>query len=170
MVKRKARQPKSTIAEIADDKYVSRKLKKKRLHKASRTACPVEAWLAVEAWLQRAGAVSECLEVRPDSRPRGLGAFAKRDVKAGEVIFSVPGAAMLTPTSAVEDPVVRSVGDLLTCWGEKSMPELLIVLRLCRARLLPDDHFHAYAISLPHRAPGAASWSQTFRKLLLRTS
>mmetsp|Transcript_26162 Transcript_26162/g.61018 ORF Transcript_26162/g.61018 Transcript_26162/m.61018 type:complete len:491 (-) Transcript_26162:103-1575(-) len=127
-------------------------------------------WTKLSRWLEQGGAQCGALEIRPDGPSVGLGAFAKRDLAAGEVALTVPCSLMLTPQASLEDPAVSTVADYLSRSGETAMPELLLSLRLCRAKANPADRFHAYATSLPESAPGAACWDPVFREVLAQTS
>jgi len=126
--------------------------------------------LALTAWLAEGSAKFDTLEVRSDRAACGLGAFALRDLVAGEVVFVVPQKLMLTLEAAMKDTLVASVAKSLQSHGEQEMPEFLMCLRLCRARRAPDDCFHAYAASMPDDSPGAASWPSLFRELLQSTT
>eukprot|EP00929_Paragymnodinium_shiwhaense_P120377 TRINITY_DN92304_c0_g1_i1.p1 TRINITY_DN92304_c0_g1~~TRINITY_DN92304_c0_g1_i1.p1 ORF type:complete len:522 (+),score=193.44 TRINITY_DN92304_c0_g1_i1:66-1631(+) len=127
----------------------------------------------LEAWLKSNGAAFDSLDLRPcsaDSISFGMGAYAKQEVAAGGVAFSVPTRLMLTLDAAKQEPAVAKLAELLKKWKEKDMPELLICLRLCLASANKEDAFHAYAASLPEHPPGAASWPKNFRDVLLNTS
>jgi len=78
----------------------------------------------------------------------------------------------LTAKTAKEDHAVAATARLLDEWGieDRVVEELLVCLRLCRARVLPADRFHIYATSLPSRAPGVAAWPSHLRALLGETS
>jgi len=123
----------------------------------------------LEGWLRDGGARFDALEVRDDG-VLGRGVFARRDIVAGEVAFSVPTKLMLTARAAAEDGVVARVADLLHSWAEDVAPRFLTCLRLCRALLRDCDPFHNYAMSLPSDGPGAASWPAAFRDFLASTS
>lgn len=100
----------------------------------------------------------------------GLGGFARRDLGAGDLVFTVPQTAMLTESVAVQDSVVAVVASLLKTFDEDRMSELLICLRLCRARVQATDPFHTYATGLPTTAPGVDSWPVIYQQLLANTS
>mmetsp|Transcript_11836 Transcript_11836/g.26317 ORF Transcript_11836/g.26317 Transcript_11836/m.26317 type:complete len:479 (-) Transcript_11836:18-1454(-) len=127
-------------------------------------------WGRLEQWLKQGGAQLDALDIRPHGPSIGLGAFAKRDIAAGEVALAVPTSLMLTPQSAVEDSAVAAMAGLLKSCGEADRPELLVSLRLCRAKANAADRFHAYAVSLPETAPGAATWDPAYREVLAKTS
>eukprot|EP00930_Biecheleria_cincta_P078716 TRINITY_DN66296_c0_g1_i1.p1 TRINITY_DN66296_c0_g1~~TRINITY_DN66296_c0_g1_i1.p1 ORF type:complete len:503 (-),score=100.92 TRINITY_DN66296_c0_g1_i1:51-1559(-) len=134
------------------------------------------SWAVLEAWLRTGGAEFDAVEVREDpASGGGLGAFARRALGAGEVVFRLPTKLILTDELALQDPVLSRVQEVLrrwvdASWAEEYMPPLMICLKLCRALAHADDPFHVYASSLPPAAPGIAAWPLAFRDFLATTS
>ncbi|CAE8616461.1 unnamed protein product [Polarella glacialis] len=127
-------------------------------------------WNSLEVHFRAAGLSLDAVTVRSGGEGCGLGAFARRDLCAGEVVFRVPQTAMLTEAAAVEDECVAAAATLLRAFGEEGISELLVCLRLCRARVQTKDRFHAYATSLPRNAPGVGSWPEIYDVLLANSS
>jgi len=125
-------------------------------------------WTALIAQLREGGAALEAVEVRHTGPVHGYGVFAKRDIHAGEVAFALAANQALTPELAQQDEMVSRVGTLLSNRGQHS--ELLMCLRLCRARVCAQDTLHLYVASLPLMAPGAPSWPEAFRVFLSATN
>merc|ERR1740129_680658 len=132
----------------------------------------LEKWKLCQSWLEKSGAMTEAIEVKSSAGALGLGAYARRPLKAGDVAFTVPQVTMMTPEAAARgDVLVSALSKLLQPAKDDpaDLPSLLLTLRLCRARSRPEDEYHAYAASLPE-APGCGSWNEDFLRALRPTS
>lgn len=168
----------------ASPKRVKRSCRQCKNLSAKASLCPPEqcalpedsGWPPLKTWLEETGAVfggvsiCNCSEGEPGCQFAGLGAFANRDFTAGDVIFSIPQSIMITRSAAIEDPSVLALSKLLASWGEDDTWELLVCMRLCRARVLPEDRFHVYALSLPVTPPGVGSWPIAYRNIFAATA
>jgi len=127
-------------------------------------------WPTLAEWLRLNGAVLDGVEVRTEGAPANLGTFSRRAIAAGDVAFSLPTKLLLSKERAEQDEVVALIVARLQKAGETIPADLVICLRLCRARVRKQDPFHIYAASLPAEAPQPTSWPPAFKQFLATTS
>ena len=96
----------------------------------------------------------------------GLGCFAQRSFRAGEVLFTVPQKCIFSAANGASGPFVPA---LLKYARNNSLShlissELLLWAEMCRQKWEPRSYFHGYLISLSDIEPSLASWNDELRQ------
>jgi hypothetical protein len=123
------------------------------------------------SWLKRCGCTGlDDLELRnctdSDGNPIGLGCFARRPFRTGEILFSVPQECIISASDGAAGPFVPS---LLLYARNNNLShlistELLIWAEMCRQKWESRSHFHDYLMSLSDKEPSLSSWDEEMRQ------
>uniref|UniRef100_A0A7S4Q1D6 SET domain-containing protein n=1 Tax=Alexandrium monilatum TaxID=311494 RepID=A0A7S4Q1D6_9DINO len=112
-------------------------------------------------WLEENGAKADGLSLRSCGFA-GLGLFAERAFRPGELVYEIPKALTLTPEKAADSPLGEAVSKAgasaaLTMW-----------IYLASSREDSANPWHPYLALLPEPQPDPTGWSEAFLQKELR--
>ena len=148
-------------------------IRKRKLGELSHDSNSVELPPSLQCllgWLDAHGCKRSSLDFRRDGHG-GIGAFAKRSFKSGDLLATLPRKCVLTANAAVESPVgVAAKQAALASGAEKyCTPDSVLWVYMCVGRVDTKHPWHPYLASLPADAPDPASWPEEHRALLDNT-